>query len=309
MELAIIILNWNAAADTIRCVRNIVSWKRLQPTVFVVDNASADDSQVILREYQVRLICNSTNLGFAGANNRGIEEALSSGGAPILLLNNDAWIEEDDVVRLLETLQANRQIGLVGPLLFDARQKDKLLAAGSKDPAWHHHSHIGELPSDGPVQIVECVPGTVIMARAEVFRAVGFLDEDYFFGSEVADLCLRARQHGYLSAIDTRARAFHDPRRSHQFRDTLYTYYIIRNRFLLIRKFHRKWQVLLYCFWTLYSLALSIKVRLSGKPSTARAICLGLGDGLRGRWGGQNERVLTAERASGAVGMSRSLKQ
>ncbi len=301
MGLAIIILNWNAAADTIRCVRKIASWRHLQPTILVVDNASTDGSpEVISRECPgVHLIRNSTNLGFAAGNNQGIVEALSTGDAPILLLNNDAWIEENDVIRLLETLQTHEQIGLIGPLLFDAEQKDRLLAAGSKDPARHHHSHNYELPTGEPVQIVECVPGTVIVGRAEVFRTVGLLDEDYFFSSEVADLCLRARQHGYLSAIDTRARAFHDLGRSSKFRDVLHAYYIIRNRFLLIRKFHQKWKVLLYGFWTLYSLALSMKVQLNGKLSTAHAIRLGLLDGLRGRFGGQNERVLAV--ASGAV--------
>ncbi len=294
-QLAIVILNWNAADDTIRCVRHVASWERLQPTIWVVDNGSTDGSaEVIARECpQVRLVRNSDNLGFAGGNNRGIAEALSTGNAPILLLNNDAFIAEDDVIRLLDTLQANEQIGFIGPLLFDAERRDRLLSAGGKNPARHHQSHILELTPGDPVRTVECVPGTVVIARAEVFRTVGLLDEDYFFGSEVADLCMRAGQRGYVSAVDTRARAFHNLDRSSDLRSTLHTYYIIRNRFLLIRKFHRNWKILFYGFWSLYSLALSLKVQLNGKPATARAICLGLLDGLRGRFGGQNERVLS----------------
>jgi GT2 family glycosyltransferase len=255
MELAIIILNWNAADDTIRCIRRITPWQRLRPTIWVVDNASTDDStRAIERECpEVHLIHNSANLGFAGGNNRGIMQALSSAteGMPILLLNNDAWIEETDVITLLETL-----------------------------------------------------PGTVIVGRAQVFHRVGLLDEDYFFSSEVADLCLRARQRGYLSAIDTRVKAFHDLGRSSVLRETLHAYYIVRNRFLLIRKFHQKRKILLYGFWTLYSVALSMKVQLSGKRSTARAVRLGLLDGLQGRFGGQNERVLAA--VSGTVGQPSS---
>jgi GT2 family glycosyltransferase len=308
MELAIIILNWNAADDTIRCVRRITPWQRLRPTIWVVDNASTDNSvHTIERECpEVHLIRNSANLGFAGGNNRGITQALSSAteGTPILLLNNDAWIEETDVITLLETLRGNEQIGIIGPLLFDAERRERLLAAGSKDPALHHHSHNYRLPVGGPVHIVECVPGTVIVGRAKVFHRVGLLDEDYFFGSEVADLCLRARQHGYLSAIDTRAKAFHDLGRSSVLRETLHAYYIVRNRFLLIRRFHQKWRVLFYGFWTLYSVALSAKVQLSGKRSTVRAIRLGLLDGLQGRFGGQNERVLAA--VSGTVGQPNS---
>ncbi len=300
MELAIIILNWNAAADTIRCVHNIATWKHIQPLMIVVDNASTDNSlELIGAECPgVHLICNKTNLGFGGGNNRGIEAALSRGDMPILLLNNDASIAEDDALRLLKTLQGDEQTGFVGPLLFDAEQKDKLLAAGSKNPAQHHHSHNHKLPAGKPVRVVECIPGTVIMGRARVFRTVGLLDEAYFFGSEVADLCLLARQHGYLSLIDTRARAFHALGRSSKFRNALYPYYIIRNRFLLIRKFHQKWKIFFYSFWTLYSLALSLKVQLNGEHSMAQSIRLGLLDGLRGRFGGQNERVLMAVSAT-----------
>jgi GT2 family glycosyltransferase len=297
VELAVIILNWNAAADTVRCVQHIAAWKRLRPTIWVVDNASHDDSvQVIFRECpHVRLICNATNLGFAGGNNRGIVEALAAGDAPIMLLNNDAHIDEENVARLLETLQADEQIGFIGPLLFD--EEERLLSAGGKSPL-HHHSHIYELPAGEPVYTVEYVPGTVMIGRAEVFRTVGLLDEDYFFSTEVADLCMRAGRRGYVSVIDARARASHTLDRSSNLRRTLHTYYIVRNRFLVIRKLYPERQASLRGFWALYSLALCFKVLLSGQSATARAIWLGLLDGLRGRCGGQNERVLQRLRRS-----------
>jgi GT2 family glycosyltransferase len=300
MKLSIIILNWNAAEDTLRCVRDIEAWERLRPAIVVVDNASTDGSPALIaRECPgARLVRNPVNQGFAGGNNRGIEAARSMGlgDAPMLLLNNDARIGEDDVIRLLETMREDERIGIIGPLLFDAGQRDRLLAAGSKDPARHHRSHSGALPEGEPVRVVECVPGTVVVVRAEVWRALGLLDEDYFFASEVADLCLQARRRGFLSAVDARARAFHELGRSSRIRETLHTYYIIRNRFLLVRKFHARYKFLFYGFWACYSLALSLKLQWAGKRSAARAVRLGLLDGLRGRFGGQNERVLAVGR-------------
>lgn len=295
MDLAIIILNWNAAVDTIRCVRQILAWEQLNPKIWVVDNASTDGStEIIARECpQVGLVCNSTNLGFAGGNNRGIMQALAAGDAPILLLNNDAVIAETDVIRLLETLQADTRIGFIGPLLFDAEQKDRLLAAGGGSPVKHHHSHFHKFSTASPIFSVTYVPGTVIVARAEVFRTVGLLDENYFFSAEVADLCIQASRHGYLSVIDTRARAYHALGRSSKLRETLYTYYIIRNRFLLMRK-HYRWNLPLFGFWTLYSIALALKLQLADKLHTAQAVRLGLLDGLQGRFGGQNARLLAA---------------
>ncbi len=296
MELSVVILNWNAHADTIRCVKDVSAWQHVQPSIWVVDNGSTNDSaESIARECpNVHLVRNGTNLGFGGGNNKGIGQALAAGNRPVLLLNNDAFVKERDIIRLLDTLQGNGKIGFIGPLLYDAEQPDRLLSAGGKDPVLHHHGHIFSLPSDHTVSIVDYVPGTVIIGRAEVFHTVGLLDEDYFFNTEVADLCMRARQHGYLSAIDTRARATHVLSRSSPFRETLYTYYTIRNRFHFIPKFHRRTRFVLYIIWALYSVALYIKVQVNGKPEMARAIRLGLGDGLRGRFGGQNERVLTA---------------
>jgi hypothetical protein len=293
MNLSIIILNWNAGADTLRCIREISTWQNLHTAVWIVDNHSSDNSpENIAREHpDVHIIRNMRNLGFAGGNNKGIVEALVAGDAPILLLNNDASITEENVIRLIETLQANPKIGFVGPLLFDAEQKDKLLSAGGRSPL-HHHSHIYNVPENRNLTIVDYVPGTVIIGRAEVFREVGFLDEDYFFSTEIADLCMRARRHGYLSVIDTRARAFHDIDRSSSMRNSLYTYYIVRNRFLFIRKFHPRQRVWFYGVWGLYSLALALKIKMKGNTAMARAVWLGLVDGLRGRFGKRNELFL-----------------
>ena len=293
-----IVLNWHASADTIRCLQQVAGWQCLQPTVWVVDNGSPDDSvDTISQECPyARIIRSSSNLGFGGGNNKGITEALARSAVPILLLNNDASIAEEDVLRLLKTLGSDPKIGFVGPLLFDTDEKEHLLAAGGRNPVQHHHSHILEVPSGRLVRQVGYVPGTVLLVRAEVFRTVGLFDERYFFTMEVADLCMRAREQGYLSVIDARARALHDLSRSSDLRETLHAYYIIRNRFLFINKFHANRRACLCCFWAVYSVALMLKVWSTGRPMAARAIWAGLLDGMRGRFGGQNKRVLVLQR-------------
>lgn len=292
MQLAVIILNWNAAADTIECVRRFSDWSRVQPVIWVVDNASADGSaEVITRECpQVRLLRNSANLGYAGGNNRAIAEALAEGDAPLLLLNNDAHVAEAEVIAMLDTLAARPEVGVVGPLMFDGDRPDKLLAAGGQNIVLHLASHLAQPPHSEPVYPVDYIPGTVMLVRAEVFRRVGLLDEAYFFTGETPDFCYRARLQGYLSVVETRARASHTVSRSSKLRSTLYVYYIVRNRFLFLRKHYRR-QVWLFGFWTLYGLALTVKLRLSGQLPTAKATWLGLSDGWQGRFSGQNERV------------------
>ncbi len=302
MKISIIILNWNAAVDTMRCIRSIAGWQQLQPAIWVVDNASTDGSpNTIAKEFPwVQLIRNDTNLGYAEGNNQGLIRALAGGDGFILLLNNDAFVSEKGVIRLIDTLESNEQIGVVGPLLFDADQKDRLLAAGGRNIIRHFTTHIPAVTGHVPVQIVDYVPGTVLLGRADMFRRVGLLDKAYFFAGEIPDFCRRAKQKGYLTAVDCQARAYHELGRSSNWRGTLYVYYIIRNRFLFIRKFYPYSKFFYYAFWGLYSIALSIKVQMSGNLPPARAIRLGLWDGLRGEFGGQNERVLaTVSTANG----------
>jgi GT2 family glycosyltransferase len=247
---------------------------------------------------------------------------MSTTDAPILLLNNDASIQEQDLLQLAATLErhsdgasrhsdgasrhsdgASRhsdgaRCGFVGPLLFDMNKKEKLLSAGGIDIARHIHTHIRQLDADGgtpagePVREVAYVPGTAVLISPRVFRTVGLFDPDYFFSGEMADLCERAKQHGYRSVIDTRARAHHAQHDVSNLRETLYTYYSLRNRFLFISKHRRPQRIPLYCLWTFYDLGMALQAILQNRPQITRAICLALLDGLRGQFGGQNKRVL-----------------
>src|SRR3954468_10259630 len=94
--LAIIIINWNAAADTLSCLANCAQWRSVTPRVWVVDNGSQPADRKALAEALARppfictLLQNEENLGFAGGTNAGLRAALAIGDAPILLLNNDA---------------------------------------------------------------------------------------------------------------------------------------------------------------------------------------------------------------------------
>jgi GT2 family glycosyltransferase len=118
------------------------------------------------------------------------------------------------------------------------------------------------------------------------------LDEDYFFNTELADHCARSRAVGYLTVVDPRARGQHEQDLAAPLRSTLYAYYIIRNRFVFIQKRYggSGWPLLLA--WGGYALLLAAKLRISGARAPARAVWLGLWDGLTRRWGGQNARVL-----------------
>jgi GT2 family glycosyltransferase len=295
-SLAVIILNWNAAADTLACLAHVAEWQCVTPRVWVVDNGSQPADRKALRDGLAHLplagalIENESNLGFAGGTNCGLRAALAEGNWPVLLLNNDASINDAGLQQLLATLESHAHVGWVGPLLYHG---DKLHSVGRRNPVLHHNTLITELPNT-PILPVDFISGSVALVRAALLREVGLLDEDYFFNTEVADHCHRSREAGFLTVVDCRARANHNLDRSSALRSTLHVYYIIRNRFVYIRKRYHLAVWPLTAVWAIYGLLLVGKLRLSGQRATAQAVYLGLVDGVSRRWGGQNRRVLAA---------------
>jgi hypothetical protein len=296
MKLAVVVINWNALDDTERCILSVQGWSTTRlgglPTLWIVDNGSQQPGIERLTERypDVHFLRNATNQGYAAANNRGIVSALDGGTDAVLLLNNDAYLDEASVASMVATLSSQCRIGVVGPTLWDGNE---LLAAGGRDIARYPRTHL--TPSQPPTELldVDYIPGTVALVSRNVFETVGLLDEDYFFSGEMADLCCRARQSGFRCVIDPGARASHDLSRSAQARDMLHVYYIYRNRFLYARKHHPRNKTWHYAAWTLRGAAAAMGAVAKGNVRRARTIGLSVLDGLSGRFGGQNDRILT----------------
>ncbi|MCX6992407.1 MAG: glycosyltransferase family 2 protein [Kiritimatiellaeota bacterium] len=320
MSLAVVILNWNQAAATIRCVEAVAAWTQVAPAIWVVDNASQDGSRDLIPKQcpRAQVLASDSNLGFAGGNNLALRQILSSRSDVVLLLNNDAVVAEDQVQHLMTELETHPRIGVVGPLLDERRGlparsapafakpalmgvgrlaqagQEKIFTAGGRDIARHLGTRHEYSSADLPALIathrlldVDYVPGTVALVRAEVFRTVGLFDEDYFFSGEMADFCRRADAQGYASAICSRARAVHEL--GGGARSTLYRYYTLRNRFLYSRKFYSSRRVLYACLWSAVGLAMAARSLIQGRPAEARAAWHALRDGLAGRFGNRNE--------------------
>jgi GT2 family glycosyltransferase len=292
MKLGVVILNWNNATDTITCVHSIRAWNHEQDTyVIVVDNHSRPGEASSIRDAcpEAVLIQNEDNYGFAGGTNIGIEAALRQHCDAILLLNNDIRMSSGSIQVLIDDLMGDEQIGIIGPILYDEQNR---ASAGGRDIARHSRTHVPVRPSVGRFLDVDYVPGAVALIRRDVFSTVGFLDEDYFFGGEVADFCDRAAEAGCRIVIDSHAEAFHSLERSQQLRRTLHQYYTLRNRFIFVRKRRGHSKAYLFTFWTLIGLLRIFRSLVNLDVVLARIYVLGLWDGLTGRIGGQNERVL-----------------
>ncbi|MBI2441835.1 MAG: glycosyltransferase family 2 protein [Lentisphaerae bacterium] len=304
MKLAVVILNWNRIAATLESVKALAGWTEIAPAIWVVDNSARDLSANAIAQHcpAAQVLSSAVNLGFAGGNNLALRQIAETSAEAVLLLNNDAQIDEDQVQELLRELAAHPRLGIVGPLLKERNGGGQMMiTAGGREIAWHLGTRRRCPQPELPALIIThqlldvlYVPGTVALVRLEAFRRAGFFDEDYFFSGEMADFCRRARALGFASAVCTRAWATHTPGKDN-IRSTLYRYYALRNRFLYVRKFYSGWRgicpsrrLLLACFWSGIALAMAAWLLVRGRWAETRAACLALRDGVAGRFGNRN---------------------
>jgi GT2 family glycosyltransferase len=211
-QLSIVIANWNTRELTLNCLRSVfdaADGDRQSLDVIVVDNASSDDSvEAIRREFrQVSLICSPRNVGFAGANNLGLERAR---GDFLLLLNSDTIVPPGMLGAAVAYMQAQPDVGLCGAKLlnpdwtFQASYADfpslmgELLSAsglGSRLVSPYY-------PSPRPVAAesareVDWVAGAFMLTRRETYAQVGGMDTGYFMYSEETDWCYRIKRAGW----------------------------------------------------------------------------------------------------------------
>ncbi len=301
MDIVIILLNWNDEDQTLDCLQSIRAWVQLQPKIIIVDNYSDETAYQKLKDQLLTEICirNNKNGGFAGGNNLGIKKALALKAPYILLLNTDASVEESTILKLIQRLEHFPSIQIIGPCIQEGSPTNWKYLMGGKDIARYAATRIEgsekevQAISTYPLHYVEYVSGTIFLARADLFKEIGLLDEDYFFSGEIADFCRRVKKNGHQIAVDLEVKAWHYTEKSTSyFRDVLYPYYSLRNRFLFVQKHYPTEKKSLYFFWIKSGLRVFIGALLRGNIKRARAIYLAIYHALITRFGNQNESFL-----------------
>lgn len=292
--VAVIIVNWNDAADTIACLDSLARLRTPAGAVYVVDNASDDGSAAAIRlaHPEAALIQAPRNLGYAGGFNLGRVRALADGAEYLWLLNNDAAVEPTTLDRLV---QAARRHGpaIYSPLIARTDDPGRLwYAGGTLDWRLKSH-HLGVAASAGAedaVRPIAWATGCSLFCPAAVARRVGPMDERYFLYLEDVDWCLAARAAGIPTLHVPAARITHGVSRSVARLDPGHVrYYAWRNYYLLVRK-HGAWWQRAYARANLAARFTKIGLRSALVPAARRdplyrARTRGLVDFLHGRFG------------------------
>jgi GT2 family glycosyltransferase len=201
IAVSIIIVSFNARADLERCLDSLQAAPPSEThEIIVVDNASSDGSAEMARQRPgVRVIANSSNVGFAKANNIGIRASASEF---ILLLNGDTVVPPGAIDRLVDLLRRRPDAAIVGPRLVDGAGRAELSYGRTLGPLneLRQKSRTGR-PADVEAltrrpHSPDWVSGACLLVRRTDAEAVGLLDERYFMYIEDVDFGVAMRARG-----------------------------------------------------------------------------------------------------------------
>lgn len=255
-DVAIIILNWNAYNDTFECLKSLEHLTYPHFHVFLVDNASQDGSfDKLQQDYKdgkfhipITFIQTGANLGFAGGNNVAIKQAYNQGYQYFWLLNNDTVVDPNALTPLVETLENDKQVGIVGSKIY-YYGTNKIWFAGGKVNTWTGKTrHIGIKEEDvgqyDQLREVDYITGCSLGFRREILETVGYMCEDYFLYYEETDWNIRINNKGWKIVYQPSSVIYHKVSNSsggeRRSMPPYIAYYHVRNPFAMIRKMQKR---------------------------------------------------------------------
>lgn len=210
--ISAIIVNYNAGTFLTNCV--LATLNQVQQ-IIVVDNASYDSSLLELEarfpnEKRLQIIRLNSNTGFAAGCNTG----LSASTQPyILFLNPDCILGENSLHRMMEVMESDASIGMVGGYLTNPDGTEQGGGRRAIPTPWrafvrafglHHLAkfwpklffdfHLNKQPLPNKPIEVEAISGALMLVRRDAINDVGHWDESYFLHCEDLDWCMRFQQ-------------------------------------------------------------------------------------------------------------------
>ena len=282
-ELSIITINYNGLKDTCALIETIPFNDKME--VIVVDNASTHDeaSEIQRRFPLVKIIRSDENLGFAGGNNLGIKAAK---GKNIFLVNNDTLFKEFNIQALIDRLESSDTIGIVCPKIRFAWDPQPIQFTGytelSKITIRNQSIGFGE-EDHSQYETAHPTPyahGAAMLIKRDAIEKVGLMPECYFLYYEELDWSMMFTRAGYQIWYDPACTIYHKESQATGQNSPLRTYYITRNRLLLVRRNYRSiYKGLSYIY--LIGIAIPkdiVKYALGGKPMLSISVLRGLYD-------------------------------
>ena len=189
--VGIVICNYNKRDFVVDCIRSVQESKVQNFDIYMVDNASADDSvEAVRKEFgdSVTILQNKENLGGSGGFNTGLRVVKEKGYQYFVCLDNDVLVDENAINALYEYMEANPDVGMAGSRVYHMQMPDYIQQCGLKidfDHCTAQTLYADKLEDGTLPDVIECdtVATCSVMIRGSLIRDtdVGIMPEDTLF--------------------------------------------------------------------------------------------------------------------------------
>ena len=249
-KVAIAIVSYNSAGKLPDCLASLgkMNYPPELLDVILVDNNSSDQCSALAQELYpaIRVIKNSANRGFAGANNQAYELAKSLGVKYLALLNDDTIVDENWLNELLAVMEDDPRVGAAQAKLLLYPETQLLNSYGNALTflGFGYCNDYRRPDKSGPIIETAYPSGAAVALRLSALEEIGLFDEALFMYHEDVDLGWRLRLCGYKIIMNPRSIVYH----KYSFAKAAYKYYHMeRNRQIVALKNYR-WATLLIFF-------------------------------------------------------------
>ena len=248
--LGIVIANWNGEKLIDKCLESLENQVFKDFKVYIIDNASKDNSRDVIKKYINRLNIDlmemEYNTGFAPANNIGIKKAIKDGCNYILTLNNDVEVPKESLKKAMEAIEINKEFDVFQLFMINYFNKDVCDAAGLnfKDDLIPlqvgFKENVAEILNKDDIKIEGVCAGAAIYST-KALEAVKLDDENYFDSNffayfEDVDLSLRLKGAGYKFKLLKDSIVYHMHSATGGKTSGFKEYYLTRNLFMYTKR-------------------------------------------------------------------------
>ena len=220
IKTAVVILNWNGKKFLEEFLPTLIKNTRDQETEIVIaDNNSKDGSIDFLNNNypNLRKILFDQNYGFTGGYNRALEQIKAK---YFVLLNSDIEVTPNWLTPLVEILDSDDSIAACQPKIKAFNQKDHFEYAGAAGGYIDKYGYpfcrgriLDVIEKDvnqyNEQQDIFWATGACLVIRADLYKKLGGLDDDFFAHMEEIDMCWRLKNQGYRIIYNPISTVYH----------------------------------------------------------------------------------------------------
>jgi len=253
MKISVVIVSYNARYYLEQSLYSVcAALQNIDGEIIVVDNDSPENPIDFVRDKfpNVQFIESKENLGFAKANNLGVEKAK---GEYVLILNPDTVIPENLFDKILPFADSKPDLGALGVRLIDANGNfhpeskrnipnlqntfGKLFASffNKSKSKGYYKSDVDEYD----IAPAEVLVGAFMLLRKSVYEEVNGFDDRYFMYGEDIDLSYTLILNGFTNYYFGESTVIHYKGESTR-KDGKYLKIFFGAMEIFIRKYYRK---------------------------------------------------------------------